>query len=132
MGMLVKRLIPGDDVKAQIEELVVETRLRAGVLISIVGSLKATKIRLADCGETLSIDRPVEIVSGTGTVSQSGMHIHIAVADGEGKTSGGHLLHGCIVHTTVELVIQDISGEWSFDREHCSLSGYKELVAEQN
>lgn len=131
MSVIVKRLKPGDDLRSEIESLVQEIGLRAGVLLSIVGSLKEANIRLANHGETTKLDGPLEIVSGTGTVSDSGLHIHLSVSDFTGKTSGGHLQHGCTVHTTVELVIQDLSGEWIFDRQPCVLSGYKELVPKE-
>ena len=72
---------------------------------------------------------PFEIISCTGVVALSGSHIHIGIADGAGQCLGGHLLPGSIVYTTVELVVQNLSQEWCFERKHCPLSGYEELAA---
>jgi predicted DNA-binding protein with PD1-like motif len=46
-----------------------------------------------------------EIVSLTGTLSQYGSHYHIAISDGTGHTVGAHLLEGCKVYTTAEIVL---------------------------
>ena len=46
-----------------------------------------------------------EIVSVTGTVSIHGSHIHVSISDEDGKTIGGHLVSGCKIYTTVEIVL---------------------------
>ena len=74
------------------------------------------------------LNGPFEITSATGTVGNCSMHVHITVSDEKGVTTGGHLMPGSKVYTTVELVIMDTSSQWSFEREHCELSGYSELV----
>ena len=131
MTVQVKRLMPGQDLLAEIEALVHGLQIRGGVLLSIVGSLTEAAIRFADQEKAQIVKGPVEIVSGTGTVCDSGSHIHLAVADAQGQTTGGHLMYGCKVYTTVELVILDFSGEWIFERQKCSVTGYQELRAER-
>ena len=47
-----------------------------------------------------------EIVSLTGTLSAGGSHhLHVAIADSTGAVFGGHLLAGCVVRTTAEIVL---------------------------
>lgn len=46
-----------------------------------------------------------EIVSLTGTLSAGCHHLHVAMADSTGAVFGGHLLPGCVVRTTVEIVL---------------------------
>jgi predicted DNA-binding protein with PD1-like motif len=43
--------------------------------------------------------------TSTGTVSVNGSHLHISISDSTGKTIGGHLMEGCKIYTTAEIVI---------------------------
>lgn len=45
----------------------------------------------------------------------------------EGKTLGGHVMDGCIVRTTLEIVLIDLP-EMRFSREKDPKTGYEELV----
>lgn len=109
MQMHAVRLRPGDDLKAGIEAFVEKTGITAGALVSAVGSLEVLKLRLAgatpDHQPMLERIGEFEIVSITGTVSENGSHIHVAVSDETGTTLGGHLKNGCIIRTTAEIVI---------------------------
>jgi predicted DNA-binding protein with PD1-like motif len=49
-------------------------------------------------------------VALSGTLSPDGPHLHIAVADAAGRTLGGHLGVGSIVHTTAEIVVVELRG----------------------
>jgi predicted DNA-binding protein with PD1-like motif len=71
-----------------------------------------------------------EIVSLTGVLSLNGSHLHISLGNEKGKTFGGHLLEGCKVYTTAEIVISEFT-DLEFKRELDSTFGYKELVVEQ-
>lgn len=63
-----------------------------------------------------------------GTLSATGgSHLHLAVADSTGRTLGGHLLAGCRVYTTAEVVLVALP-ELKFTRETDPAFGYKELV----
>lgn len=126
---LVLRLKPGEEIFQAIEALLAEEQVQAGVITSLVGSLKTAHLRFADAPEGTMLSGPFEIISCTGVVALSGSHIHIGIADGAGQCLGGHLLPGSIVYTTVELVVQNLSQEWCFERKHCPLSGYEELAA---
>jgi predicted DNA-binding protein with PD1-like motif len=62
----------------------------------------------------------------SGTLSVHGSHLHICIADGDGKTTGGHLTEGCTIFTTAEIIIgsfEDLRFSRTMDRE----TGYKEL-----
>lgn len=126
---LVLRLKPGEEIFQAIEALLAKEQVRAGVITSFVGSLKTAHLRFADAPEGTMLSGPFEIISCTGVVALSGSHIHLGIADGAGQCRGGHLLPGSLVYTTVELVIQNLSQEWHFERKFCPLSGYEELAA---
>lgn len=128
MRTLCQRLKPQEELFSSIEKLLQVKQVKAGVLLSLVGSLEQVSLRFAASEEATIVNGPLEIVSVTGTVAQSGCHIHISVSDKSGKTTGGHLMPGSLVYTTVELVVLDLSSDHEFGREPCPLSGYDELV----
>src|SRR4029078_7959810 len=98
----------------------------AGFVISAAGSLTKVALRMANRNESTLMEGHFEIVSLTGTLSHDGVHLHMAVSDGEGKTTGGHLMDGCVVFTTVELVVGD-AAEPLFRRELDERTSFKEL-----
>jgi predicted DNA-binding protein with PD1-like motif len=122
----VLRLKPGQDVLKEIEQYVVKKNIHAGALVAAVGSLKEGKLRYANQKEHSKISGPLEVVSLSGTISTSGMHLHLAVSDGKGQTTGGHLVEGCEVFTTLEIVIAEYP-DLKFEREMDKASGFKEL-----
>jgi predicted DNA-binding protein with PD1-like motif len=66
-------------------------------------------------------------VSLVGTLSTNGSHLHLAVSDSTGRTIGGHLLDGCRVYTTAEIVLAELP-QLDFRRETDATFGYQELV----
>lgn len=130
MKNLAFRLHPGQLLKEEIESKTHEMGIKAGCLLSVVGSLKNANLRMAqalpDHDVVKEFKGPFEIVSGTGTLSEQGYHIHIAISDAQGKVLGGHLKGGCIVNTTVEIVIAILDGV-VFKRELDEETGYDEL-----
>lgn len=125
------RLNPGQLLKEEIEART--KSVSAGVLLSIVGSLENAVLRLAGATAENQVitdfEGPFEIVSGTGTFSQDGCHLHISVADKDGKVIGGHLKDGCRVGTTVEVVV-GVLQDATFRRVYDERSGFKELIVE--
>src|SRR6478609_1901438 len=99
------RLKPGEDLRMSIEAMVKEKNIVAGWINTCVGSLTDYAIRFANQQEGVHGSGHFEIVSLTGTVSVNGSHLHISVSDNAGKTIGGHLMDGCIVYTTAEIVM---------------------------
>ena len=77
--------------------------------------------------ETVSLQERFEIVSLTGTVSRHGCHLHVALADHQGNVVGGHVLEGCEVFTTAEIVIGECVNH-VVSREHDEETGFDELV----
>lgn len=131
MRTTVKRLKPDEELFAAIEEMCHDENIEAGVVLALVGSLKRAQLRFADRHESVHLNGPFEIVSATGTVAKSGCHLHISVSDKNGTVYGGHLVPGSLVYTTVEVVLADLSKTAIFERAHCELSGFNELVVTQ-
>lgn len=120
------RLTPGDDLKEALTTLTKERALKAGIVLTCVGSLAEASLRFAGQDETTTLSGPFEILSLVGTLSPEGLHLHIALADKEGRTVGGHVQVGCTVYTTAELVIGELSGV-QFLRTFDTVTGYEEL-----
>lgn len=126
------RLQKGDDLKLSIEKYVKEHYIKAGVIVSAVGCLYKSVIRNAGGKDLITVEKDVEIVSITGTLSLDGCHIHISVSDEDLRTYGGHLKDGCLVNTTAEIVLLEFEN-FVFKREMDNKTGYKELVkSEEN
>ena len=122
------RLRPGDDLFDSIESFVSKNKIQAGCVLSSVGSLTHVTLRLANRSDYNKYEGHFEIVSITGTVSTNGSHIHIAISDGDGVAIGGHLVSGCKIYTTAEIVLA-VFDEVVYKRELLENdSGYEELV----
>jgi predicted DNA-binding protein with PD1-like motif len=130
MRMIAVRLHEGEDLKGAIEAFVREHKLSAATIISAVGSLGHAHIRMAGAQpnkqDMRDYDGIFEIVSLIGTLGQNRTHLHIAIADTEGNVIGGHLKEGCVVHTTVELVLAT-EDALEFSEEVDEATGFGEL-----
>lgn len=127
MTALLKRLHRGDDLLLSIRALAAEADIAAGVVLSGVGCLLTARLRDASGLTVRTVDEPCEIVSLTGTVSKARCHLHIALSKEDLSVVGGHLVEGCIVNTTCELVLGVLDG-WRFDTEADADTGYDEIV----
>lgn len=122
------RLRPGDDLRNTLLAYVAQHGIEAGAVLTCVGSLTVATLRLANQEGPTEYRGHFEIVSLVGMLSATGgSHLHLAVADSTGRTLGGHLLAGCRVYTTAEIVLIALP-ELKFTRETDPVFGYKELV----
>jgi predicted DNA-binding protein with PD1-like motif len=122
----VLRLVPGQDLRVELERFAKAKNIQAGFIVTGVGSLRKAALRLADRSEAMNFDGKFEIVSLVGTLSPDGPHLHLSISDGNGKTTGGHLVAGCEIYTTAEIVIGEALG-LRMTREPDTASGYNEL-----
>ena len=127
MTTLSFRLKPGQDLKLALDELVQHRQIVAGTLLTCVGSLTDVALRLANQNEATHYSGHLEIVSLTGTLSANGSHVHLSVSDSTGRTLGGHLMAGCKIYTTAEIVV-GLLPDVVFTREPDPTFGYRELV----
>lgn len=121
------RLRPGQDLKKELLFYAQTHHIHAGVILSAVGSLNKAHIRLSGGKDTVEFNGPFEIVSLTGTLSAESLHMHISFSDFEGRVRGGHLMDGCLIFTTVEILIQE-NQDLIFERKFDEETGYKELI----
>jgi len=121
------RLKPGEDLKQGIQKIVADQEIKAGWISTCVGSLTDYAIRFANQPNAHSGSSHFEIVSLTGTVSTNGCHLHLSISDGSGKTIGGHLMDGCKIYTTAEIVILS-NEQLEFKREKDGTTPWEELI----
>jgi predicted DNA-binding protein with PD1-like motif len=122
------RLRPGDDLRDALLSYTAAHQLKAGAILTCVGSLTVATLRLANQEGPTEYRGHFEIVSLVGTLSSTGgSHLHLSVSDSTGRTLGGHLLAGCRVYTTAEIVLAELP-ELEFVRETDPTFGYKELI----
>ncbi|HLO86713.1 MAG TPA: PPC domain-containing DNA-binding protein [Nostocaceae cyanobacterium] len=120
------RLKPNADLKQSLSNFAKQQNIQAGFILSAIGSLKQAKIRFADQDASVIYEEKLEILSLNGTLATTGVHLHLAIADRFGKTIGGHLVDGCIIYTTAEIIIGE-STEFVFNRSLDPETGYQEL-----
>ena len=121
------RLKRGADLLQSIEEFCIKNEIKAGVVLSGVGCVTKARVRDASGVTIVEIDEHMEIVSLMGTVSEKRCHLHISFSKEDLSVIGGHLVAGCIINTTCELVIGELE-DCIYDVEFDEETGYNELV----
>lgn len=123
--VVVLRLKPGTDVLLGLQAACERAGINNGVIISAIGSL--ARVRFCDpieipekrarygYGEPLQLEGPIELTSTSGIIchddsGETNLHVHVDLADQEGKAYGGHLVEGTKVLLTLDAVIGEIEG----------------------
>jgi uncharacterized protein len=121
------RLLPGVDLRGQLEAMAREDPGHSGFIVCGIGSLESPVLRFADRGEGVVLAGPQEVITLAGSLTREGAHLHLVVSDREGRTRGGHLCHGSRVRTTMELLLLCPEG-WQLGRERDAATGHLELT----
>ena len=119
--------MPGMDLRRELQQFALTRNLHAAFVITSVGILSLARLRLAGNASASTFEGKFEIVSLVGTLSADGPHLHIAMANSEGVTTGGHLLDGSSVYTTAEIVVGEAEG-LHFTRAVDAETGFRELL----
>jgi predicted DNA-binding protein with PD1-like motif len=125
------RLLPGVDLRRELERLVSENVVNVGFIVAGIGSLAEVAIRFALADRATTFSGPHEILTLSGSLSRDGAHLHVTVADGSGQVIGGHLGYGNRVGTTAELLLLE-TPDWPLGRELDGATGYPELVVRRS
>ena len=126
MELVSLRLQPEADIRRDLERLVKRDNIAAGVVLGAVGSLSNVCLRFADQNKHTTLAGKHEILTLSGTLGEGGVHLHMSVADDTGECKGGHVVYGCRVNTTLELVLGLVPNV-KFEREMDDKTGSKEL-----
>jgi uncharacterized protein len=126
MQIYVLRLLPDQDIKERLVSFLDENQLSAVAIISAVGSVKEYVIRVSDGFSVIRGFENREIVSLSGILTTDGIHVHVSLGGLDGCVIGGHLMEGCLINTTLEVVLMSLEDDLS--RVFDANTGYKELV----
>jgi predicted DNA-binding protein with PD1-like motif len=127
MQTLPIRLTPGQDLRTALEAIFIEHEWNAAFVLQGIGSLRVANVRYAGAKHATEIQGDLEILTLAGSLSPDGAHLHISVADAQGRVVGGHVASGCIVRTTAELLIAFLP-EYRFVRAADPHTGFSELL----
>nr|WP_318383972.1 PPC domain-containing DNA-binding protein [uncultured Enterobacter sp.] len=123
------RLAPGLELLSALRTFIANNRLHAAWIAGCTGSLTDVALRYAGREESTLLHGKFEVLSLGGTLELTGEHLHLSISDENGAVLGGHVMPGCTVRTTLELVIGELT-ELTFSRQPCPQSGYDELVVQ--
>ncbi|AOK07865.1 DNA-binding protein [Burkholderia sp. AU28942] len=121
------RLVPGDDMRASIEQALRGLDAYAGFVIQGIGSLSVAQLRFAGIDAPSELRGNLEILTLAGSVAPDGAHLHMSVSDAQGRVWGGHVASGCVVRTTAEILLVLLPAH-RFSREPDAGTGFNELV----
>lgn len=125
--VVVARLAPGCDLLEAIQGVVEQEGIGAGVVVSGVASLNRAVLRnvlsrpkpfpITDANRVYTPrEETLELIALTGNVAvrdgRAVLHLHFVVSSGResGNAYGGHLIPGCEVMSTGEVVILEVEG----------------------
>ncbi len=122
------RLKKGQDLKLEIEKYVEAHQFQAAVIVSCIGYLnEAILHNVYQKKELIRLRRKkLNILSLNGTLSVHGNHMSLTLIDDQMQLYEGHLREGCVVSTTVEIVILELE-DYTFYRELDLETGFREL-----
>ncbi len=122
------RLTPNQDIKKELIKFSKINNIKVASIVSAVGSVSEMNVRVADGKSVISSICDREVFALSGTIVQNKIHAHIAAINMSMEVFGGHLMDGCIVHTTMEITILDLSLDINAVRILDTNTGYDELV----
>lgn len=121
------RLAPGLELREVLLDLVECDYPQGAFVLAGIGSLDGASLRFADASEPTALPGSWEILSLSGTLSGDGLHLHLSIADAQGRVLGGHLGQGNRIRTTVELLLAPMDNV-TLGRDWDPATGFKELV----
>lgn len=120
------RFKPNQDLKKELLNWTVQNNIHAACIVTCVGSFTQAHLRFAHQKQGNILKGHFEIVSMEGTFSKQGAHFHLSISNEQGHVVGGHMLEGCLIHTTAEVVIGILEDD-KFARIHDPETGFQEL-----
>jgi predicted DNA-binding protein with PD1-like motif len=115
---------PGEDVFETIGKVAEEYGVKSGHL-TLIGAISGAKLGYFHTGANeyrdFTIDEDVEVVSCMGNISMLNgglvVHAHMIVSDEKGRCYGGHLMKGCTVSVTIEMVLTEVAADLTRARD---------------
>ena len=130
------KILPGQSLKANIRNLVIQEKIKVAVILSAIGSIRNVRINGIKSGAKLPItparltfhelEGPLELLSLTGNIvpaesGQANCHLHIMASKSSGDVVGGHL-QDAEVFATCEIVLVELMLD-GIERHLCETGG---------
>jgi uncharacterized protein len=115
---LALRLPPDVDLRQTLQSIAHTENITAGIILSGIGSIKTVALRFAGQNTHTTLAKPL-------LRRIDGKHEILTIAGTIG--TGGHVVDGCIIYTTVELTI-GILPDLQFQRQLDDRTGFAELA----
>ncbi len=125
------RLMPDQDIKDELVKFAESNNIKVGSIVSAVGSVSRMNVRVADGKTVIENNENREVFALTGTIVQNKVHAHIAAINPSMEVFGGHLMVGCLVNTTMEITVLDLSDDVVAHRVFDENTGYDELFIDK-
>jgi predicted DNA-binding protein with PD1-like motif len=115
-AIYISRLLEDDDLLDGMRRAIEKSGCRAGALF-VIGALKNLVAGCLVNGEykLINVKGPLEIASCIGNVAvdedgEIAIHAHLLASNEKGEAFGGHLMKGCKVGVTAELIMIEALG----------------------
>jgi predicted DNA-binding protein with PD1-like motif/glutaredoxin len=110
MRVLPLHLPPGADVRRSLEEIA-QQQASQGFVLSVVGNLKTAAFACPGQSGPTTLSGELEIITLQGTLSPTGVHLHLSFSDGDCQVWGGHLEHGSVVLKGADVLVGFLSDQ---------------------
>jgi hypothetical protein len=123
--VIIARMEKGEDVLKTIETVASNHDIKTGQL-TLIGAIAGARLGYFDTHSNEYVENTakenLEVVSCMGDITTLNdgslvVHAHLIAADDKGNCHGGHLLPGCKVSVTIELVIFETEDEIKRSRD---------------
>ncbi|HDD67510.1 MAG TPA: DNA-binding protein [Candidatus Thorarchaeota archaeon] len=117
--VVLARMKPGEDIIETLERIATDNGIQGGQL-NLIGAVSRATLGYFDRkrGEyrTFTIEKDLEVVSCMGNLSRLAdgtavVHAHMVASDETGRCYGGHVMRGCEVSATIEVIITEFDTE---------------------
>tara|TARA_B100000700_G_C14865124_1_gene770553 strand:+ start:312 stop:935 length:624 start_codon:yes stop_codon:yes gene_type:complete len=95
---------PNSDLLLSLQDIANEQYLN-GFILGAVGNLSKVRFKCPSPQSPKLIEGNLELITLSGTISPTNLHIHISIADSSCNVSGGHLEEGTIVLKGIDLLV---------------------------
>lgn len=98
------KLAAGEDLRLRLEQLAQEQQA-SGFVLGVVGNLSRAAFQCPGPPEPTVMEGDLEIITLNGTLSPTGVHLHLSLSDGACHVWGGHLEPGTLVLKGADVLV---------------------------
>lgn len=112
MRTLHLKLDPGTDLRLSLEAYGLNN-VKKGFVLGVIGDLTKATFQCPGRPKPTVLEGPLEIITLNGTISSSGVHLHLSLSDYDCQVWGGHLEPGTIIKKSAEILVGSIENNFT-------------------